>query len=55
MSYLDLGMAKQKDLDKFEGLHPMNDYTIEEKLYTALEMAESIADLHGYPKGCDCP
>lgn len=45
------GYAKQKDLEKFEGLHPMNDYTIEEKLYTALAMAESIADLHGYKGG----
>lgn len=45
------GMAKQMYLDKFEGLHPMNVYTIEQKLYMALEMAESIADLHGYPEG----
>jgi len=47
----DEGMAVQKDLDKLDGVHPMNNYTIEEKLQIALEMAESIADLHGYEGG----
>lgn len=45
------GMAKQKDLDKFGDIHPMNNFTIDEKLDIALEMAESLADLHGYEGG----
>lgn len=45
------GMAKQKDLDQYDDVHPMNHYTIEEKLYIALKMAESIADLHGFEGG----
>lgn len=44
-------MIKQKYLDKFDDVHPMNNYTIGEKLEIALQMAESLADLHGYEGG----
>ena len=45
------GMAEQKDLDEYDDVHPMNNYNIEEKLDIALQMAESLADLHGYKGG----
>lgn len=45
------GMAKQKELDRLSDVHPMNNFTIKEKLDIALEMAESLADLHGYEGG----
>lgn len=34
-----------------DGLRPYNDFTPEEKLGFALEMAESLADLHGFEEG----
>lgn len=45
------GMMQQVELDKYNDVHPMNDYTVPEKLEMALAMAESIADLHGYEGG----
>lgn len=45
------GRIKQKELDKFDNLEPMNNFTVEEKLQMALVMAEAIADLHGYEGG----
>jgi serine/threonine protein kinase len=45
------GMAKQEDLDNYDDVKPMNDYTVAEKLQIALDMAESIADLHGFEGG----
>lgn len=34
-----------------DGIHPFNNFTATEKLGYALEMAESIADLHGFEDG----
>ncbi|KAL3762560.1 hypothetical protein ACHAW5_007805 [Stephanodiscus triporus] len=34
-----------------DGLRPYNNFTSTEKLHFALEMAESLADLHGYSEG----
>lgn len=45
------GMAKQADLHDEDGLKPLNNYTVEEKLDIALIMAESLADLHGFRDG----
>lgn len=45
------GRIEQKELDKFDDVHPMNNFTIEEKLQMAIDMAEAIADLHGYQGG----
>ena len=45
------GYAKQKDLNDKEDVKPRNIFTPTEKLEMALEMAESIADLHGYKGG----
>lgn len=45
------GMMSQKELDKYDDVKPMNSFTVAEKLEMALEMAESIADLHGYKGG----
>jgi len=44
------GMAKQEDLYK-DGFESLNDYTVEEKLDMAIDMAESLADLHGFKDG----
>lgn len=45
------GRAEQEDLDKLPSLRPVNNYTIEEKLDMAIEMAEALADLHGASGG----
>jgi len=45
------GLARQKDLDKEEQLTPRNNFTPEEKLQMSLEMAEGLADLHGFHEG----
>ena len=43
------GMMKPENLPK--DLKSYNNYTIEDKLDTALAMAESLADLHGFRDG----
>ena len=45
------GEGDGKDLKDKEDVDPQNDYTISEKLDLALQMAESIADLHGFKDG----
>jgi hypothetical protein len=45
------GFIKQDELHDEIDVRPMNNFTIEEKLHTALEMAESLADLHGFKDG----
>lgn len=47
------GRISQRDLDKLQvdDVHPMNDYSLIEKLDIAIRMAESLAELHGYPGG----
>lgn len=47
------GMEEAKDVEERNknGLRPYNNFTAEEKLRFALEMAESIADLHGFEDG----
>eukprot|EP00986_Skeletonema_menzelii_P011420 scaffold5874_cov131-Skeletonema_menzelii.AAC.5 len=47
------GTADAKDVEERnkDGPRPYNDFTAEEKLSFALEMAESIADLHGFEDG----
>lgn len=42
------GMAEQKELEMYNDVKPMNEFNVSEKLGIALEMAESLADLHGY-------
>lgn len=47
------GYADPKDVEERnkDGLRPYNNFTAEEKLDIALQMAESIADLHGFEDG----
>jgi hypothetical protein len=45
------GYIKQEELHDEVDVTPLNNFTIEEKLHTALEMAESLADLHGFKDG----
>lgn len=45
------GYMKQKELKDSHDVDPQNDYTATEKLEMALEMAESIAELHGFKVG----
>ena len=45
------GYMKQNDLDDKDDVNPQNDYTPIEKLEFGLEMAESLAVLHGYVGG----
>ena len=45
------GFASQKKLDELDDVHPLNDFTPSEKLQISLDMAESLADLHGYEGG----
>ncbi len=47
----DEGYAKPGTLKDEEEVKPQNNLTGIEKLVLALEMAESLADLHGYPNG----
>jgi serine/threonine protein kinase len=43
------GYAKQSELDKLPDVQPANNLTAFEKLDMALDMAKSIADIHGHP------
>jgi hypothetical protein len=45
------GHIKQEELHDEADVTPLNNFTIEEKLQMALEMAESLADLHGFKDG----
>ena len=45
------GYVKQVDLHDADDVKPQNSYSAAEKLGMALEMAESLADLHGFPDG----
>jgi hypothetical protein len=45
------GYIKQEELDDSEDVEPQNEYIASEKLEMALEMAESLADLHGFKDG----
>lgn len=45
------GEASQKELDALDDVYPRNNLTISEKLQISLDMAESIADLHGFEGG----
>ena len=45
------GYIKQDQLHDTEELKPQNQYSASEKLGMALEMAESLADLHGFSDG----
>jgi serine/threonine protein kinase len=47
------GYISQEELDRLEqdDVHPMNNFTAEEKLDIAITMTESIAELHGYHEG----
>lgn len=45
------GDGDGSDLNDKEDVDPKNNFTISEKLDLALQMAESIADLHGYKYG----
>jgi hypothetical protein len=45
------GYIKQDELHDEVDVTPLNNFTVEEKLHTALEMAESLADLHGFKDG----
>ena len=45
------GYASKKELARLDDVYPANDFTALEKLQIALEMAESLADIHGYKGG----
>lgn len=45
------GYMKQEDLNDKNDVNPKNDYTPMEKLQMALDMAEAIAELHGFKDG----
>lgn len=45
------GFSSQKSLDRLDDLYPRNNFTASEKLQIALDMAESLADLHGFKGG----
>jgi hypothetical protein len=45
------GYASQEELDRLDDVYPANNLTALEKLQIALEMAESLADIHGYKGG----
>ena len=45
------GYASRKELDRLDDVYPANNLTAMEKLQIALEMAESLADIHGYKGG----
>lgn len=49
----EAGYMSQHDLDKLQttDVHPMNNFTAEEKFEIALSMAESLADIHGFEGG----
>ena len=45
------GLIKKETLHDEKELKPQNEFTIQEKLDMALTMAESMAELHGFPGG----
>lgn len=45
------GLASQEELDKLDDVYPRNNLTNSEKLQISLEMARSLADLHGFEGG----
>jgi serine/threonine protein kinase len=45
------GSAKQADLDKLDDVYPQNNLTATQKLEMSLEMAEGLADIHGFEGG----
>jgi serine/threonine protein kinase len=45
------GNAKQADLDKLDNVYPQNNLTATQKLEMSLEMAEGLADIHGFEGG----
>lgn len=45
------GIASQKELDALDRVLPRNNFTAFEKLQIALDMALSLADLHGFEGG----
>lgn len=45
------GYSTQEDLDDKDDVKPQNDLTTIEKVTIALQMAEALADLHGFPGG----
>jgi hypothetical protein len=48
------GYIRQADLHDQDELKPQNKYTVHQKLEMALEMAEALADLHGFEDGVIC-
>jgi hypothetical protein len=48
---LDDGFASQEKLNKLDDVQPLNDFSTSEKLQITLDMAESLADLHGFEGG----
>lgn len=53
VEYAGRGRITQDELDEYQhdDVYPFNDFTVEEKLDIALQMAESIAELHGHHEG----
>ena len=49
--FLIPGPGRREKLNDKNDVDPKNDLTAEEKLYIALQMAESMADLHGFKDG----
>jgi len=45
------GFLSAKELDDKDDVKPQNDLSVEDKVLTALQMAESIASLHGFKDG----
>lgn len=47
------GYMRQSKLDEMQefDVHPRNNFTVSEKLQIALDMAESLADIHGFQGG----
>jgi serine/threonine protein kinase len=48
---LDDGFASQEKLNKLDDVQPLNDFSTSEKLQITLDMAESLAYLHGFEGG----
>jgi serine/threonine protein kinase len=45
------GHVSQEELDQLDDVFPRNNYTVEQKLDMAIEMAEALADMHGFDGG----
>jgi hypothetical protein len=43
--------VSQEELDQLDDVFPPNNYTVEQKLDMAIEMAKALADMHGYDDG----